>query len=242
MKRWTPEQARDWYDKLPFMCGFNYVPSSAVNSTEMWQSDTFDPITIERELGWAAAIGFNTCRIFLQELVFTTDPDGFLKRLDTFLRLADAQGIATMPVLFDDCAFAGKEPYPGEQFAPVLGIHNSQWTPCPSSARATDAADWDTLQEYVTAIVTRFRDDKRVLVWDAYNEPGNSGLNDLTMPLVEAACGWVRAAAPSQPLTVGVWNDSSTDMNERLIALSDVVSFHNYDTLFGASANIRAAA
>jgi len=162
MKRWTPEQARDWYDKLPFMCGFNYVPSSAVNSTEMWQSDTFDPITIERELGWAAAIGFNTCRIFLQELVFTTDPDGFLKRLDTFLRLADAQGIATMPVLFDDCAFAGKEPYPGEQFAPVLGIHNSQWTPCPSSARATDADDWDTLQEYVTAIVTRFRDDKRV--------------------------------------------------------------------------------
>ena len=29
---------------------FNFLPSTAVNSTEMWQADSFDAATIEREL------------------------------------------------------------------------------------------------------------------------------------------------------------------------------------------------
>ena len=56
--------------------GSNYAPSTAINQLEMWQADTFDPRTIDRELGWAQAIGLNTMRVFLQDLAYkgTTPP------------------------------------------------------------------------------------------------------------------------------------------------------------------------
>jgi len=65
----TIDKAWEWYNSQAWICGFNYVTSSAVNTTEMWQKDTFDPQTIDRELGWAENIGFNSCRVFLQYLV-----------------------------------------------------------------------------------------------------------------------------------------------------------------------------
>jgi hypothetical protein len=36
--------------------GADFLPSTAINELEMWQADTFDPATIDRELGWAEAI------------------------------------------------------------------------------------------------------------------------------------------------------------------------------------------
>ncbi len=43
--------------------GCNFIPSTAINQLEMWQKDTYDPNTIDRELGWAEQIGFNTVRV-----------------------------------------------------------------------------------------------------------------------------------------------------------------------------------
>ena len=58
-KRWSKEQAWEWYDKQPWLVGCNFLPSTAINQLEMWQADTFDPKTIDRELGWAESIGMN---------------------------------------------------------------------------------------------------------------------------------------------------------------------------------------
>ena len=41
------------------MLGDNYVPATAVNQIEMWNAETFDPITIGIELGLAQYLGFN---------------------------------------------------------------------------------------------------------------------------------------------------------------------------------------
>ena len=122
-----------------WLCGFNYLPSTAVNSTEMWQRETFDLETIRRELGWAQQIGLNGCRVFLQALVWAADPDGLGDRLDRFLNTAHGSGISTLLILFDDCAFAGKEPYLGPQDEPLPGIHNSGWTPSPGPTWADDS-------------------------------------------------------------------------------------------------------
>jgi len=65
-RRWSPAQAWDWYKKLPWQVGFNFVPSTAANTTEFWSADTFDEQTIDGELGWAVAAGFNSCRVFVQ--------------------------------------------------------------------------------------------------------------------------------------------------------------------------------
>jgi len=228
--RWSIEEAQEWYSRTPWLCGFNYLPSTAVNSTEMWQHETFDPDTIKRELGWAQKLGLNCCRVFVQALVWDADPDGLAERLDRFLGIAHDHGIVTLPVLFDDCAFAGKEPYLGPQGGPLPGIHNSGWTPSPGPAKADDLDAWPHLREYVTALLSRFGEDERVLGWDLYNEPGNEGRGARSLPLLRAAFEWARGAAPAQPLTSGLWawDDDRRAINDFLLAASDVLTFHEY--------------
>ena len=229
--RWGADQANAWHAKGPWLVGFNYVPSTAVNTTEMWQVETFDPATIARELALAQDLGFNSTRVFVQYLVWKQDPEGLTKRLEQFLAIADRHGLTTMPVLFDDCAFAGKQPYLGKQDDPVPGVHNSCWTPSPGHQRVADPAAWPDLEKYVVDIVGRFAGDKRVVVWDLYNEPGNSGTGGKSLPLVRACFAWARKAKPSQPLTIGVWNGGLKDYNAAQIELSDVVSCHSYGNL-----------
>lgn len=67
-----------------WLCGFNYLPSTAVNWTDIWQEETFDAETIERELGWAADAGYNTLRINLPFIVWEHDRDGLMTRIDRF--------------------------------------------------------------------------------------------------------------------------------------------------------------
>jgi hypothetical protein len=224
---WSPEKAWKWYKSLSPIRGCNYLPRTAVNDTEMWQSKTFDPKTIDQELGWAKEAGYNSLRVFLQYLVWEHDPDGLKKRIDEFLALANKHGLTVTFVLFDDCAFAGREPYLGKQEDPVPGVHNSGWVPSPGHNRVIDKRYWPKLKDYVTDLVGSYGKDPRVLAWDLYNEPGNSGMGEKSVPLVEAAFNWARLARPSQPLTVGVWERNSS-MSRPIMELSDIVSFHGY--------------
>jgi len=52
-ERWTAKQAAEWYAAKPWLVGCNYTPRTAINQLEFWQADTFDPNTIDQELGWA---------------------------------------------------------------------------------------------------------------------------------------------------------------------------------------------
>jgi hypothetical protein len=230
-KRWRADQAWNWYRSAAWLRGFNYIPSTAVNTTEMWQAETFDPETMDRELGWAAKIGFNTCRVFVQYLVWDHDPRGLLLRMEKFLEIADRHGISTMPTLFDDCAFAGKQPYLGKQDDPVPSVHNSAWTPSPGFERAVDPTCWPRLEEYVRALVGHFAHDARVVVWDLYNEPGNSEMGNKSLPLLADSFAWARISQPDQPLTAGIWRQDSPDLNAVMLENSDVISFHCYSGL-----------
>ena len=230
---WSKEKAWQWYWKVSPIRGCNYLPRTAVNMTEMWQTDTFDPKTIDEELGWATKAGYNSVRIYLQYLVWKDDPQGLKKRLNKFLTIADKHGISSMVILFCDCAFAGREPYLGKQDEPVPGVHNSGWVPSPGLKRVTDKAVWPDLEKYVKDIVGSFGKDKRILIWDLYNEPGNSRMGAKSLPLAEAAFAWARVTNPSQPLTIGAWTRFESKMSKRLMELSDIVSFHGYDGVEG---------
>ncbi|MBT4500295.1 MAG: cellulase family glycosylhydrolase [Gemmatimonadetes bacterium] len=229
MAIWTPEKTRDWYKKPDPIRGCNYLPGTAVNSAEMWQEETFDPESIDRELAWAAHAGYNSVRVFLQYLVWAESPDGLERRIDQFLSIAAKHGIGTTPILFCDCAFADREPYLGRQDDPVPGVHNSGWVPSPGLQRVADRSVWPDLEKYVTGIVSRFAGDGRVLLWDLYNEPGNSQLGEESLPLVEASFSWARSAGPEQPITTGLWTDFDSPMSKRIAELSDIISFHAYD-------------
>jgi len=233
--KWTKEEAWSWYKEAGPLKGFNFLPSTAVNSTDMWQAESFDPQTIEKELSMAKEAGYNSSRVFLQYLVWKADPKGLKKRINEFLAIADQNGISTMFILFDDCAFAGKEPYLGKQDAPVPGVHNSGWTPSPGSDKVVDRSVWPELEKYVKDIIGSFKDDDRVVVWDLYNEPGNNKMWKKSLPLLEATFTWAREVNPSQPLTTAPWGDfynifsNKSLMTERIFELSDFISFHAYE-------------
>ena len=226
---WTPEKARDWYASKSWPVGCNYFPATAVNPIEMWRAETFDPGTIDSELAWAATLGFNSLRTNLHYLVWESDPAGQRARLDVFLELAVAHGMTAMVNFFDDCAHSGQQPVYGPQQDPVPGVHNSRWTPSPGHAIVRDKTKWAGPERFVTEIIRAFATDTRILCWDLYNEPGNGGLEEESLPFLDATFAWARAANPAQPLTTGVWNDAFKKLNEKSLALSDIVTFHNYN-------------
>ena len=152
-------------------------------------------------------------------------------RLEQFLSIAHGLGISTVPVLFDDCAFAGREPYLGKQDDPVPGVHNGGWTPSPGLKLVVNGSARPALASYVTDVVGSLGGDERILFWDLYNEPGNSRMGEQSLPLMEEAFDWARQAGPEQPLTVGAWQDGpsfSSRMSKKMLALSDIISFHCY--------------
>lgn len=229
--RWSEDKAKAWHSSQPWLVGCNFSPSTAINQLEMWQADTFDEKTIERELGWAAGLGMNTVRVYLHDLAWQADPKGFKQRLDRFLDIASGHGIRPMLVIFDDCWNA--DPKIGKQPEPRPGVHNSGWVQSPGKAVVNDPAQWGRLEAYVKDVIGSFADDQRILIWDVYNEPGNSGQDDKSLPLLEKAFEWARLAKPSQPLTAAVWGklEDRPRLHAVMLEQSDVISFHHYEDL-----------
>jgi hypothetical protein len=240
--RWTAAQANGWYDKQPWLVGSNYNPASAINQLEMWQADTFDPVGIDRELGWAEKLGMNTMRVYLHNLLWEQDAPGFKKRLNEFLTISARHKIRPMFVLFDSCW--DPEPKAGPQHPPIPGVHNSGWVQAPGRARLEDASQYPKLRGYVEDIVGTFGKDDRILAWDVWNEPDNEGGGNYPRhkdkqkyveKLLQQAFDWARSRKSEQPLTSGLWIGDDWSY-EKLNAIqkiqvdeSDVVSFHDYN-------------
>jgi hypothetical protein len=225
---WAVDKIWDWYEKVGPIKGCNYLPSSASNSTEMWQKESFDPETNDRELGYAHKGGYNSIRVFLQYAVWEDEPERFLKTFDQFLAISEKNGISVMPIFFDDCCFAMKmEPLLGRQDDPLIGCINSGWVPSPGYSMVLDKAEWPKLEKFVKCIVGRFKNDNRILIWDVYNEPGPGFTSDknTSHALVKAAFGWIRQVNPIQPVTVGSYaNPKSFTLHQ----YSDILSHHDY--------------
>ncbi len=229
LERWSEEKATAWYAEQEWMVGANFVPSTAINQIEMWQEGDFDPETIDRELGWAAGIGFNTMRVYLHYLVWAQSADGLKERMNEYLGIADKHGIKTIFVLYDDVW--GDNPTLGPQPEPRPGVHNSGWVESPGVKQRLDVALRPALEAYTKDVISTFGNDGRVLLWDVYNEPGN-GKNPPaeSLPFLKETVRWAREAAPSQPISVGMWTegDDFEELNAFQLAHSDVITFHSY--------------
>lgn len=226
-KVWPLEKANAWYDSHPWISGANYIPHTAINQLEMWQAETFDPETIDKELGWAEGIGFNTMRVFLHSLAWKQDPAGFKKRVDSYLAIADRHHIQTIFVFFDDCW--NKVPHEGKQPEPKTGIHNSGWMQDPGDPASKDSTLFPVLEKYVKDMLITFGQDKRILLWDLYNEPGNSGKAETSMPLLRKVFQWARAINPGQPVSAGLWAWDLEAFNVFQAQHSDIITYHDYE-------------
>lgn len=224
---WTTEKANAWYNEHKWLTGANFITSTAINQLEMWQADTFNSTTIDRELGWGEKIGFNTMRVFLHSLVWKSDPQGFKNRMNTFLNIADKHNIQPMFVFFDDCW--NKIPQIGKQPEPKTGIHNSGWMQDPGQPLQSDTSLFPGLEKYVKDVMTSFAHDKRILLWDLYNEPGNNGKGDSSLPLLKKVFQWARESNPDQPVSSGMWNWNLRNLNSFQFLNSDITTYHDYD-------------
>lgn len=248
-QQWSTARAQSWYKEHGWACGFNYLPRTAVNWSEMWQADTFDLPVIEQELAWAESYGYNALRTNLPFIVWQHDREGLLMRIDAFLEIAARHHIQVMLTLTDDCGFSGDEPWFGPQKPPVPGVHNSQAAASPGRAIVMDPDKWPQVEAYVRDILTHFSSDTRIAIWDLYNEPGNRGiflspqeyaeadvaLEEYALQMVRAVFRWARSVSPSQPLTVGAWHVAHErwgtlkhPIDAAALELSDIISYHAY--------------
>jgi hypothetical protein len=240
---WSVEKANNWYKDQPWLIGANYLPQNAVNQLEMWQADTFDPQLINREMKMAKKLGFNSMRVFLHDQLWNQDADGFKARIHQFLKICDKHDIKPMVVFFDSCW----DPFPklGTQRQPIKGLHNSGWVQSPGAVILQDPAKYRALKNYVVDIVSTFRNDRRIIAWDVWNEPDNVNKSSyfkqepvnkqqLVLNLLPQVFEWVRSASPSQPVTSAVWggdwsaNEKLSSIQKVQIEHSDIISFHNY--------------
>ena len=240
---WTRDQANQWYGKQKWLMGSNYIPADAINQLEMWQADSFNPVQIDKELGWAQGLGMTTMRVFLHDALWQQDPAGFKKRMDTFLAISAKHGIKPLLVLFDSCWDPNYKL--GPQHPPIPGVHNSGWVQGPGARALADPAQYGRLESYVKGVVGAFAHDDRILGWDVWNEPDNTNGSsypdtsqarfDQVALLLPRVFEWARAADPSQPLTSGIWHHdhwenlaSLNSVEKTQLTQSDVISFHDY--------------
>lgn len=193
------------------------MSADCVNHVDQWQSLGFEERlkTTDKELSLAAEIGYNSIRIILEYAVWREEHDTFYQRFDRYLDICKKHGISCMVVLADDCmppkSPVWKRPATGEQSYDV-GYHGGRKESQHGIFPGMGPHFWldDPMHEecYYTMIkelVTRHRNDERILIWDVYDEPGNSKLGAVTLPKLKHIFEIIREINPSQPLTAGAW-------------------------------------
>lgn len=217
-------------DDLSGMRGANYVPSYAKNDVQTWIE--YDPAVVARELGYAERLKLNTVRVFFNVAVYEKQPEKCMADFESFLSLCDKHRIKMMPVLFDSCF--------DPQEVDVNNYRGKNWIPSPGYPRLGDK-DWLAMEKFIAAVVGKYRDDKRIVLWDVMNEPestrqwGKPEGKTRIVDFVRRALNRVREEKPLQPLGIG-WASSK---NIELAAdLSDVLIVHDYDHPRGLEGNI----
>ena len=244
--RWSKEQIWDWYNARPWMRGCNYMSADCANRVDQWQELGFEERfqTTERELKLMQETGFNTVRLIPEFVVWKEEHDGFMERFERYLALLDKYGISAMIVLANDCmppkTERWKRPAIGEQtydWGYHGGVKHSQHGVIAGTAPHFYLDDPETRARYfemVWEIVTKYKDDPRICIWDVYNEPGHSGRGQLTKPNIAALFELVRSIDPIQPLTAGVFRmkgDPSiplAEVEQYALDNSDIISYHFY--------------
>ena len=247
---WTKEQAWEWYKAQPWMRGCNYMPASAANRVDQWQElgseERFEEV--ERELTLAESIGFNTLRIIIEEMgfaVWCAEHDGFMERFERYLQIMDKHKMRAIVVLGNDCS-RPKEIWSFPKMGPQpcdWGYHGgrkrSQHGSFPGAVGYTCVDDPELCEKFFAMceeIMTKYREDRRIVFWNVWNEPGNGNRRKpehvaLIRRIFEL--GW--KVNPVQPLAADVWQGhygtTTKDANKAQVLagdLSDIISYHCY--------------
>lgn len=245
-EQWSAQRANAWYQARPWIRGCNFMGSDCANRIDQWQEQGFAQrlATADRELALAAQTGFNSIRIVLEFFVWQQQHDGFMERLEQYLQTAWKHGISCMIVFGNDCTTPKDENWRPQTLGPQtydIGYHGGRKN---SPHGSFDGVGYSLLDEpalaaqhyeWVREIVQKYREDERVLLWDVFNEPGNSHRKDLSLPHLQKFFALVREIDPIQPVSAGIWTFNGDfaalpPIERYALEHSDIITYHNYGT------------
>lgn len=243
--KWSERRAWDWYNQHPWIRGCNFMGSDCANRIDQWQELGFEERlkTADAELALAAAAGLNSIRIIPEFIVWDQQHDGFMERFERYIATAASHGITCMVVFGNDCM-----PPKNEHWKPLqLGEQHYDWGyhggRKHSQHAMFDGMGYHLLDEpdlaqrhyaWVAEIIEKYKNDERIILWDIYNEAGNSKRDAATMPHLQRFFEIAREIDPIQPLTCCTWR-CSPDRSREIAPIerfaldqSDIISYHNY--------------
>jgi hypothetical protein len=241
--KWTKERAWEYYDKLPWLRGCNFFTSDAKSAADQWQERGFEEKfkTADREMELAAKTGFNTVRLCMEYVNWEQEHDGFLERFDRCLDLCAKHGLKAL-VLLEQDNIGGKD---GVYDPPKLGDIPIEWgyhfsskfqpgaAPCPINHPLDDPVEAPKRLAWIKEMVDLHKHDKRIVIWDLFNEVNNANRKDMSMGRVQKVFDTVREIDPDQPLTSCIHQFNSVTNEIPKIELlaaenSDIISYHHY--------------
>ncbi len=243
--KWSKERIWDWYNSTPWLRGCNFMSSDCANRIDQWQELGFEErlATTDRELALAAETGFNTIRIIPEFIVWKEEHDGFMDRFERYLQVCAKHGISCMVVFGNDCM-----PPKNEAWKPLtLGPQHYDWGYHGGRKNSQHGVfvgpgyhlldEPEIAQEHykwVEEIVTKYKNDSRIIIWDLFNEPGNSNRKSMSLPNLKKFFEIVRDIDPIQPCTVGVFHSTQLgnlpEIEQFGLDNSDITSYHSYSS------------
>ena len=241
--KWTMQEANDWYNKLGWLRGCNFIGSDCTNRLDMWQSYKSEEKlkTADRELALANKIGFNTVRLWANFDVYYAEPESFMAIFERYISLCHKHNQRVMIVL------GYEEDLPrGDVFVPkkmgeqeyALGEHQGR-IPLTEEQKSMEPHHYmeypelkDKFIQMVQGIVRKYRNDERIFCWNVWNEPGIER-GEIAVEFLDTIFEAVRAEDPVQPLCADIWRGLKGGIpfskeERRALELSDVISFHSY--------------
>lgn len=203
--------------------GFNYLPSYAFNSYEVWRF--FDAEVFDKEIGLGKKYfpKMNTIRLWLSYDAFRYEEDRQAKNFETALGICDKYGCKVIVCLFN--CWHDSVMDNGGIYHPQM-IPNSIWC----------ARDY-MYDSYFAKMVAPHKDDKRIILWDICNEPysfqGNEEYAKFMEPYETAwlkkMCDMCHNAGVSQPCGISNFETGAViERIEKTIDFVDVIFIHPY--------------
>ncbi len=245
MSVWSKEKAWQWYNEQGWIRGSNFMCSESANRIDEWQSLGFEERfeTTKKELKLLKELGFNAIRIILEYIVWEKEHDSFMQNLERYIETANEFGIKCLIVFGNDCMPPNKEEALsrlklGEQTFDI-GYHGGRKVSQHGTFNSVGYSLLDIPEyaekhyQWVKEIITKYKNDTRVLMWDLFNEPGNSNRKSLSLPHLKKFFEIAREINPIQPLTSGVWSNlkdlnALTEIEKFALDNSDIITYHDY--------------
>ncbi len=245
-EKWTTERVWEWYRQIPWIRGYSGLPSNCVNGIALWQEYGHEAVfkRLEQEFRIARETGLNAVSVCVEFAVWDAQHDSFFRNLEDYLALAHRHGLWVMLTLGNDRTAIRSEAVSFGKQTPDSGYYSGMQ----SRQSAWDLAEKETLLfddpdllaryvQMVTELAARYGQDPRLLLWNVWDGIWNFRSVGQILPVVEQSFAILRKQGVCQPLTASVrfpQTEADDTAQNRVLALSDVIAFHCYDSYLRA--------